>query len=213
MADAQQATEQQAADELFGDAPGADQEPPLAGMALRDGLVLLAALAIWGGADAWAVASGLPLAVFASVGNGIAAGWIITSLLHEWGHYAGAKLSRAAAPRIQPKGFSFFRYRFDLQNNSLEQFTYMSVGGNLAHWSVFLALLVLLPLETAGQAAFAGAAFAFALFASIIEWPIIARTQRGEVQPAEAFAHIDAAFIRRHYLIGGIGGLLFFAVA
>ncbi len=208
------AERKQAAEEVLGDAPSADaKEPALAGMLVRDGLTLLAALAIWGGADAWAQTSGLHLALFASVGNGIAAGWIIASLLHEWGHYAGAKLSGAVAPRIAPSGFSFFRYRFDLKNNSLEQFTYMSIGGNLAHWGLFLALLVLLPLETAGQAAITGAAFAFALFASIIEWPIIARTQRGEVQPAEAFAHIDEAFIHRHYLIGGIGGLLFFAVA
>lgn len=208
------AKRKQAADEVLGDAPDKDaEEPALAGMLIRDGLTLLAALAIWGGADAWAGISGLHLAVFASVGTGIAAGWIIASLLHEWGHYAGAKLSGAAAPRIAPTGFSFFRYRFDLKNNSLEQFTYMSIGGNLAHWGLFLALLMLLPLETAGQAAIAGAALAFALFASIIEWPIIARTQRGDVQPTEAFTHIDEAFIRRHYLIGGIGGLLFFAVA
>lgn len=202
------------ADELFGDAAGEDaKEPALAGMALRDAVLVLAALALWGGADAWATASGLGLATLAAVGNGGVAGWVIASLLHEWGHYAGAKLSGAAAPRIQAKGLSFFRYRFDLENNSLEQFTAMSLGGNIAHWSWFLGLLLLLPLSTPGQAAFVSAAFAFALFASFIEWPIIARVRQGRVQPTEAFTHIDAAFLRRNYLIGGAGGLLFFAFA
>ena len=201
------------ADELFGDAGGADaQEPALAGMALRDAVVVLAALGVWGGTDAWAAASGLAVATVAAVGNGVVAGWMITSLLHEWGHYAGAKLSGAVAPRIQAKGLSFFRYRFDLENNSLGQFTAMSLGGNIAHWSVFLGLLALLPLSTLGQTAFVGAAFAFALFASFIEWPIISRVHQGQVRPAEAFTHIDAAFLRRNYLIGGVGGLLFFAV-
>lgn len=201
------------ADELFGDAAGEDaKEPPLEGMAVRDAVLVLAALGVWGGADAWAASSGLAIAAAAAVGNGVAAGWVITSLLHEWGHYAGAKLSGAVAPRIQAKGLSFFRYRFDLRNNSLGQFTAMSLGGNIAHWSVFLGLLALLPLNTAGQAAFVGAALAFALFASVIEWPIIARVRQGRVQPAEAFAHINPAFIRRNYLIGGVGGLLFFAV-
>ncbi len=201
------------ADELFGDAGGGGaKEPALAGMALRDAVLVLAALGIWGGADAWAAASGLAVATVAAVGNGVVAGWVITSLLHEWGHYAGAKLSGAVAPRIQAQGLSFFRYRFDLENNSLGQFTAMSLGGNIAHWSAFLGLLVLLPLSTPGQAAFVGAALAFALFASVIEWPIIARVRQGQVQPAEAFAHIDAAFLRRNYLIGGAGGLLFFAV-
>ena len=202
------------ADELFGDAADGDaQEPALAGMALRDAVLVLAALGLWGGADAWAAASGLGLATVAAVGNGGVAGWVITSLLHEWGHYAGAKLSGAAAPRIQAKGLSFFRYRFDLENNSLGQFTAMSLGGNIAHWSWFLGLLLLLPLSTAGQAAFVGTAFAFALFASFIEWPIIARVRQGQVPPTEAFTHIDAAFLRRNYLIGGAGGLLFFALA
>jgi len=39
------------------------------------------------------------------------------------------------------------------------------------------------------------------------------KTASGRVRPIEAFAHLDRAFLRRHYVIGGIGGLLFLAFA
>lgn len=188
-------------------------EPALGGQLTQDGALILAGLALFGGAEAWAAASGLVLAQVVAVGNALVAGWVIASMLHEWGHYAGAKLARAVAPRVKPPGFSFFRYRFDLERNSLGQFTAMSVGGNVAHWGVFAAAFLLLPMATLAQSGFIAATFAFAVFASVIEWPIIARTNWGGLQPAKAFAHIDRSFIRRHYVIGGVGGLAFLAFA
>ena len=188
-------------------------EPALGGQLTQDAALILAGLALFGGAEAWAAASGLVLAKVVAVGNALVAGWVITSVLHEWGHYAGAKLARAAAPRVKPPGFSFFRYRFDLEKNSLGQFTAMSLGGNVAHWGVFAAAFVLLPMSTLAQSGFVAATFAFAVFASVIEWPIIARTNWGGMLPSKAFAHINRSFIRRHYVIGGIGGLVFLAFA
>ncbi len=188
-------------------------EPALGGQLTQDAALILAGLALFGGAEAWAAASGLVLAKVVAVGNALVAGWVITSVLHEWGHYAGAKLARAAAPRVKPPGFSFFRYRFDLEKNSLGQFTAMSLGGNVAHWGVFAAAFVLLPMSTLAQSGFVAATFAFAVFASVIEWPIIARTNWGGLLPSKAFAHINRSFIRRHYVIGGIGGLVFLAFA
>ena len=189
------------------------KEPALGGVLLRDAATIVAALALWGGADAWAGATGLGLAMVTAVGASMVAGWSIASLLHEWGHYTGAKVAGAVAPRVQVSGMSFFRYNFDLENNSLGQFTAMSLGGNLAHWATFAAAFVLLPMSTPAQATFVGTAFAFAVFASVIEFPIIARTASRRVRPLEAFAHIDKAFITKHYVIGGVGGLLFLAFA
>ena len=188
-------------------------EPALGGQLIRDAALILAGLALFGGAEAWAAVSGLLLAQAVAVGNALVAGWTIANVLHEWGHYAGAKLARAAAPRVKPRGFSFFRYRFDLEGNSLGQFTAMSLGGNLAHWGVFAAALLLLPMATPAQSAFVAATFAFAVFASVIEWPIIVRTNWGGLQPSKAFAHINRSFIRGRYVVGGIGGLVLLAFA
>ena len=197
----------------LGAVAGDAAEPALGGQLTQDAALILAGLALFGGAEAWAAASGLALAQVVAVGNALVAGWVIASLLHEWGHYAGAKLARAAAPRVKPPGFSFFRYRFDLEKNSLGQFTAMSLGGNVAHWGVFAAAFLLLPMATLAQSGFVAATFAFAVFASVIEWPIIARTNWRGLQPIQAFGHIDRSFIRRHYVIGGVGGLLFLAFA
>ncbi len=188
-------------------------EPALGGQLTQDAALVLAGLALFGGAEAWAAASGLILAQVAAVGNALVAGWLITSVFHEWGHYAGAKLAGAVAPRVKPPGFSLFRYRFDLERNSLWQFTAMSLGGNVAHWGVFAAAFLLLPMATLAQSGFVAATFAFAVFASVIEWPIIARTNWGGLQPSKAFTHINRSFIRGRYVVGGVGGLVFLAFA
>ena len=198
------------ADENVKESPKSEEkEPELLGMLLRDAAVVFAALALWGGADAWASTSGLALALVTSVGSALIAGWIIASLMHEWGHYLGAKLSGSKAPRIKAPGLLFFRYNFDLVNNSLGQFTSMSVAGSLAHWGVFAAALLLLPMATLAQTAFISSTFAFAIFASIVEWPIIARTSLRKIQPIQAFAHIDGTFLLRHQVYGGVAGLAF----
>ncbi len=188
-------------------------EPALGGMLIRDGAAVVGLLALWGGAEAWAANTPLVLALFTAVGASLVAGWSIGGLFHEWGHYAGARLARAAAPRIKVQGLSFFRYTFNLEKNSLRQFTAMSIGGNVAHWAAVAAAVMLVPMTTLGQVTFVSSTVAFAVFASVIEWPIIARTASGRVRPIEAFAHLDRAFLRRHYVIGGIGGLLFLAFA
>ena len=85
----------------------------------------------------------------------------------------------------------------------------MSVAGSLAHWGVFAAALLLLPMATLAQTAFISSTFAFAIFASIVEWPIIARTSLRKIQPLQAFAHIDGTFLLRHQVYGGVAGLAF----
>lgn len=188
-------------------------EPALGGMLIRDAATVVGLLALWGGAEAWLANTSLALALITAVGASLVAGWSIAGLFHEWGHYVGAKLARAAAPRIKVQGLSFFRFTFNLETNSLRQFAAMSIGGNVAHWAAVAAAVLLIPMTTLGQVTFVSSTVAFAVFASVIEWPIIARTASGRVRPIEAFAHLDRASLRRHYVIGGIGGLLFLAFA
>ena len=186
-----------------------DKEPKLLGMLLKDITVIFAALAIWGSADHWATNSGFSLALVTAVGTALIAGWLIASLLHEWGHYFGAKVANSQAPRMIIPGFLFFRYNFDLEQNSLAQFTSMSVAGSLAHWGAFVAALLLLPMASLAQTAFVSATLAFAVFASVVEWPIIARTSLRRVKPIEAFKHIDGKFLFQHQVIGGGAGLVY----
>ncbi|MDE0063752.1 MAG: hypothetical protein OXP09_05520 [Gammaproteobacteria bacterium] len=188
-------------------------EPALGGMLIRDAAAVVGLLALWGGAEAWLANTSLALALITAVGASLVAGWSIAGLFHEWGHYVGAKLARAAAPRVKVQGLSFFRFTFNLETNGLRQFAAMSIGGNVAHWAAVAAAVLLVPMTTPGQVTFVSSTVAFAVFASVIEWPIIARTASGRVRPIEAFAHLDRAFLRRHYVIGGIGGLLFLAFA
>ena len=188
-------------------------EPALGGMLIRDAAAVVGLLALWGGAEAWLANTSLALALVTAVGASLVAGWSIAGLFHEWGHYVGAKLARAAALRVKVQSLSFFRFTFNLETNSLRQFAAMSIGGNVAHWAAVAAAVLLVPMTTLGQVTFVSSTVAFAVFASVIEWPIIARTASGRVRPIEAFAHLDRAFLRRHYVIGGIGGLLFLAFA
>ena len=93
------------ADENVKESPKSEEkEPELLGMLLRDAAVVFAGLALWGGADAWATTSGLAVALVTSVGSALIAGWIIASLMHEWGHYLGAKLIRIESAQNQGAG-------------------------------------------------------------------------------------------------------------
>ena len=76
---------------------------------------MLLALSAWAAADAWYVVTNLGLALGLSVANGIFAGYIIATRLHEWGHYLGA-LAGADVTRKQTKA-SAFSFDFDYEGN------------------------------------------------------------------------------------------------
>ena len=186
-------------------------EPELIDMLARDGAIAVGALAAWGGAEAWAASSEFGLAMATTLAAAVIAGWLIPSIAHEWGHYLGAKLTRAKAPRVRIPNFLFVRFNFDLESNSLGQFTSMSIGGSVVHWGVFLAALMLIPMDTLGQFAFVSATFAFAVYGSAVEWPIIARTTFGKVAPKNAFAGLSFKSLRMYQALGAIAGIGFFA--
>ena len=79
--------------------------------ALRHGAALLAAITLWGAADYWASGSGLVLAESVSLLNAIFAGALIAYVLHEWGHFTGARLSGAVSP-VMKEPVSFFMFTF-----------------------------------------------------------------------------------------------------
>lgn len=148
-------------------------------IAIRHGGVLLAAFTLWGAGDVWASESGWLLAELIALGNAVFAGVIIAYLVHEWGHFAGARMSGAVSPVLKdPQSFFMFNFRYDL--NTRGQFMMMSMGGPAANWLLFIILFLTLPLNTAGQALLLATTLAIAISVSIFEIPVMNRVSYGE---------------------------------
>lgn len=151
----------------------------LKSVASRHGAIVLAAITLWGAADAWASDTGWLLAESVALLNALFAGTIIASILHEWGHFAGARLAGAVSPVLkEPVSFFMFNFRYDLNTNG--QFLAMSMGGPFANWMLALVLFLLLPLSTWPQALLFATTIAIAVSVSVFEFPIIKRAMYGE---------------------------------
>lgn len=158
---------------------------------------VLAALTLWGSADFWATGSGLLLAQAVALGNAIVAGVVISSILHEWGHFSGARLAGAISPVFaKPKRF-YFMFQFDMEANSADQFIWMSLGGIIANWLFAIAVLILVPLQTLAGAMLAAVAIAQAVNVSVFEVPIVLRTRETQNPQSELDHQLNNAGLRR----------------
>jgi len=182
---------------------------PVSRLALRDGGIALAALSLWAASDAWHTATGLGAAALLSVLDGLAAGYVINLLAHEWGHFAGARWFGGIAPTTPRITRLCPIFRLDLQRSPVRAFQAMSVGGNLAHWAAVVLLFTWVPIDSPGRAALACGAFAFAFGASVTELPVIRRSFAG-ASPAESFKGLSRATLRRDRWIGIAAGALLF---
>ena len=196
------------------EAPPATEPPadgaPVAKLAQRDGGIALAALSLFAAADAWHAVSGLGLAAVLSVLDAVVVGVVLGSLAHEWGHFAGARLSGGIAPTRGIRSL-FPIFDLDLQKSDPSVFRAMSVGGNLGHWAVVVAVLAFLPLDGPARVALLASTFGFAVSASTTEFPIIGRAFSG-ASPVESFRGLTGAKLRRDRWIGAAAGVLLFAI-
>ena len=179
-------------------------------LALRDGAIALAALSIWAAADAWYAASGLTSAALLSVLDGLAVGYALGLVAHEWGHFAGARWGGGIAPTTKFTQL-FPIFLLDMQRSPDRAFKAMSVGGNVAHWSIAALFFVWVPRDAPGRVALACGAFAFAFGASFTELPVIRRSFAG-ASPVESFSGLTGAKLRRNRWIGIAAGAVLFAV-
>ncbi|MCS5582332.1 MAG: hypothetical protein VB996_02535 [Pseudomonadales bacterium] len=152
-------------------------------IAIRHAAIVLTAFTIWGTSDSWAAQSELFLAEMVSLINAIFAGVILAYIFHEWGHFAGARISGAVSP-VAKKPVSFFMFNFKDELNTRGQFLSMSVGGPFANWGLFVLIFMLLPLNTWSQAMLLATTFAIAVSVSVFEFPVINAVMYGE-KPAE----------------------------
>jgi len=179
-------------------------------LALRDGAIALAALSIWAAADAWYAATHLPAAALLAVLDGLAVGYGLGLVGHEWGHFAGARWGGGIAPTTKFTQL-FPIFLLDMQKSPERAFRAMSVGGNVAHWSVVALFALIVPLDAPGRVALATGAFAFAFGASLTEFPVIRRSFAG-ASPVESFQGLTGAKLRRNRWIGIAAGAVLFAL-
>ncbi len=177
----------------------------LAKLARTHALVFLAALSSFAAADSWSTISGLGIAGLLSVVTGALAGVTITTLIHEWFHYLGARQSGGQFDIPSHQGL--FLYDWDFANNSLRQFLVMSVAGTIGGFFAVFLLWTSVPADTWGRAALRGGAIASVVFAAYIEWPVIRRTRRGG-DPLAELSKIDQRLLSRSFVVASVAGIV-----
>jgi hypothetical protein len=108
---------------------------------------------------------------------GVFAGFLLGAcalLSHEWGHLAGAVLSRSS---ITPGRSlrSLFSFSFDAGRNSRAQFVAMSLGGWVGTVAAVLAAYTWLPGGDLASRVARGTTLISALLVVVIEIPLVAR--------------------------------------
>ena len=189
------ASEPEALDGFFSKPVAEKDEASLALVALRDVAVLSALLSLFGAAEAWAQVSGLAFASLVATVDGLLVGAATCALAHEWGHFAGARLGGGHAPLKKISAFPQL-FDFDYPNNEQRAFDWMSYGGNAAHVAVPFVYLFAIGATGPGTAALIAGAVGFAVFSSIVEWPVIANCRRGLSGP-EALGKIPRDFVQK----------------
>jgi hypothetical protein len=172
--------------------------------------VALLILSLFAATDTWYLITGFGMAKALNISVAAVAGAIITTIVHEWSHYLGARLSGASYSI--PGRYGLFVYDFDFGANSLHQFNVMSVAGQVGSWvSVFL-LWNSLPMDTPGRVMLVSGAVASAIFAGMVELPVMKRAQTSG-DPLAELSKIDLAVLRRSALGGVSAGLLLWYLA
>jgi hypothetical protein len=143
------------------------------------GIAAVASLILFGAAHTWATSSGWPVALVAGVAAAFIASMVLSSIFHEWGHYAGAALSGSSIKIAdQPSGYFFF-LGFNPKANSTRQALWMTWGGLSGSWLLVLAVVLLIPMDSWISAVLLATAIGRAVNASIFEMPIAWRTHQG----------------------------------
>jgi len=156
----------------------------LKSVAGRHFATLMGALTLFAAGDLWAQQSDLLIADFTGLANAIIAGYIMAFLAHEWGHFAGARLSGAMSPVLkEPAGFFMFNFKFE--HNTTRQFLWMSLGGPGANWTLVLLIWWLLPMSTPAGLMLLATALGIAVNVTVFEGPIIKNVMGGGEPQAE----------------------------
>ncbi len=167
----------------------------------------LVLLCLFAACDSWSSLTGWNFALGLAVVTGFVAGFATTTVLHEWFHLLGARLS--GGQYEIPRNMSFFVYDWKFEHNSVGQFYTMSVAGSIGGLLAVWLLAVSVAPDNLGRIALlAGAVTSFA-FGSIIEWPVLKRTLSSG-QPMEELAKIDQGVLARAFTGSALAAALTF---
>jgi hypothetical protein len=196
-------------------APAVDREKDRARLKRNASIhfvAVMAALTLWGVADAWATFSGWTIAWVAALSNAVIAGTVIASTLHEWGHYAGARLSGSVAPVHAKPVRYFFMFDFPFDHNDRRQFVWMSLGGILVPWLLVALTMVAVPLDNASRALLLATFVTRAVQVSLFEVPVVNRTLQGGDPRKELGRQIASGFSSSRYVGFAAGALVWMAL-
>lgn len=144
------------------------------------GLAVIASLTLFGAAHTWAGSSGWLLATWTGVAAAFAAGMVLSSIFHEWGHYAGAALSGSSIKIADVPSDYYFFLGFNPKANSTRQALWMTWGGLSGSWLLVLGVVLLVPMDSWMSAVLLAATAGRAVNASVFEMPIVWRTLQGD---------------------------------
>ncbi len=168
-------------------------------------LLVLVALGLYAAADSWYMLTGLGLALMLSIVTALLVGISVSTLIHEWFHLLGARLS-GGAYHIPAKA-GLFVYDWHFAENNVRQFYKMSVAGSVGGAVAVLLLWYALPIVSPGRAAVLAGAVASFVFAAVIEWPVVSRT-RSSGDPLAELSKITPRVLLRALIAGTAAGAL-----
>jgi len=171
-------------------------------------VMVMGALTLWGAADSWAVTSGWGLAWAAAILNALIAAYVISATLHEWGHFAGARLSGSVAPVLKEPVRYFFMFDFKFEHNDSRQFLWMSLGGILTPWLLVVATPLLVPIDNASRVMLLAVFLAQAVSVSVFEAPVALRAWNGGEPRAELERQLRAGVLKKSRYYGVAAGVL-----
>jgi len=149
----------------------------------RDLAIVAAAALVYRLAAGFSRGAG-PLADVTGVLAGAGLG-VCPLLLHEWGHFLGA---RATGSVIKPAASltALFSFSFDSQRNSLRHFLAMTFGGWLGTALAVLVAYACLPDELLATRVARGLVLVSVLLVAVTEIPLLARALvSGQLPPVE----------------------------
>lgn len=167
--------------------------------ALAHGGVVLALFASLVAANSWGHTASSDLEHYATAVWAFLCGLVFSHIIHEWCHYAGARIAKSTLvlkPDIHPIFFEF-----DLETNTSRQFLCLSLAGLLGN---FLLLAVLITCAAPGSIVYLGllaAVLGQLVFVLMVELPVSIEVITGKNPLTVLTAHF------------GQGGPLFFRAA
>ena len=172
-------------------------QPTLSGWITRD--VLLTAFFVSGMAVGYVLEQRydslvvvVPTAVFSFV-----AAYALCYIVHEWGHYLGARISGITMPLSPYK--SALLGKFEIEEFSRQQYLALSYGGDLGHVLVTVLGILLFAFYDFGVAGawFAIGGLAFSVQALAVDLPIVFKVRGGADIIATADAGTQPSLILR----------------